>query len=94
MTDHDPLRFGSFRDQLGWAQERFAGKSLAAKTRLIHLILRSVSRTYFKTWSYFTYQRGARLITGRRLTLLPRRPIAEDGSVQKVQEVAGEYQVR
>ena len=56
--------------------------------------IRSVSRTYFKTWSYFTYQRGARLITGRRLTLLPRRPIAEDGSVQKVQEVAGEYQVR
>ena len=45
-------------------------------------------------WSYFTYQRGARLITGRRLTLLPRSPIAEDGSVQQVQKAAGEYQVR
>jgi NADH:quinone reductase (non-electrogenic) len=25
-------------------------------------------------WSYFTYQRGARLITGRRMSLQPRRP--------------------
>jgi NADH dehydrogenase FAD-containing subunit len=25
-------------------------------------------------WSYFTYGRGARLITGRRLALRPRRP--------------------
>ncbi len=25
-------------------------------------------------WSYFTYQRGARLITGRRMSLEPRRP--------------------
>jgi NADH dehydrogenase len=27
-------------------------------------------------WSYFTYQRGARLITGRRLSLSPHKPIA------------------
>jgi NADH dehydrogenase len=28
-------------------------------------------------WSYFTYQRGARLITGRRLSLTPHRPVAD-----------------
>jgi NADH dehydrogenase len=28
-------------------------------------------------WSYFTYQRGARLITGRRLGLLPPAEIVE-----------------
>jgi NADH dehydrogenase len=28
-------------------------------------------------WSYVTYQRGARLITGRRLNLMPRRPMVE-----------------
>jgi NADH dehydrogenase len=42
-------------------------------------------------WSYFTYQRGARLITGRRLSLRPRRAIAEDG---KVKSREGEYQVQ
>lgn len=42
-------------------------------------------------WSYFTYQRGARLITGRRLSLRPRRAIAEDG---KEKRTDGEYQVR
>ncbi len=45
-------------------------------------------------WSYFTYQRGARLITGRRLTLQPRKPMPTDSSVQSVQEAAGEYQMR
>jgi len=42
-------------------------------------------------WSYFTYQRGARLITGRRLSLRPRRAIAEDG---KVKQREGDYQVQ
>src|SRR5262249_3708409 len=43
-------------------------------------------------WSYFTYQRGARLITGRRLTLLPRKPIAENE--RQVQPGAGEFSVK
>jgi NADH dehydrogenase len=30
-------------------------------------------------WSYFTYQRGARLITGRRLGLLSPAEIVESG---------------
>ncbi|HMZ20531.1 MAG TPA: NAD(P)/FAD-dependent oxidoreductase [Blastocatellia bacterium] len=42
-------------------------------------------------WSYFTYQRGARLITGRRLSLRPRRAIAEDG---KVKQREGDYQIQ
>lgn len=41
-------------------------------------------------WSYFTYQRGARLITGRRLSLLPRQPIADETSPQ-AQTTEGEY---
>ena len=45
-------------------------------------------------WSYFTYQRGARLITGRRLTLLPRKPAAPDASTQQVQELGSKYQMR
>ena len=43
-------------------------------------------------WSYFTYQRGARLITGRRLSLQPRRRIIESG--QELQQREGEYVVR
>jgi NADH dehydrogenase len=42
-------------------------------------------------WGYFTYQRGARLITGRRLTLIPRhraRQTADNPSE------SGEYIVR
>ncbi|MBI3653920.1 MAG: NAD(P)/FAD-dependent oxidoreductase [Acidobacteria bacterium] len=31
-------------------------------------------------WSYFTYQRGARLITGRRLSLLPRQALPDESS--------------
>jgi NADH dehydrogenase len=42
-------------------------------------------------WSYFTYQRGARLITGRRLSLRPRRALTADG---KVKQREGEYQVQ
>jgi len=34
-------------------------------------------------WSYFTYQRGARLITGRRLSLMPRKAIVENEQVQR-----------
>jgi NADH:ubiquinone reductase (H+-translocating) len=42
-------------------------------------------------WSYFTYQRGARLITGRRLSLMPRQPIAEEPAAQAAE---GEYLMR
>jgi NADH dehydrogenase len=42
-------------------------------------------------WSYFTYQRGARLITGRRFSLKPRQPIVESG--EKSQSGKGEYLV-
>jgi NADH:ubiquinone reductase (H+-translocating) len=42
-------------------------------------------------WSYFTYQRGARLITGRRLSLRPRQPIMESG--EENQSGKGEYLV-
>jgi NADH:ubiquinone reductase (H+-translocating) len=41
-------------------------------------------------WSYFTYQRGARLITGRRLSLMPRKPLADD-LTKDVQPAEGEY---
>ncbi len=44
-------------------------------------------------WSYFTYQRGARLITGRRLTLLPHKPPASV-SPQSTQPTEGGYQMR
>lgn len=39
-------------------------------------------------WSYFTYQRGARLITGRRLSLRPRKKIIEPATQRE-----GEYKV-
>ena len=44
----------------------------------IHLIFligfrNRVAALFNWAWSYFTYQRGSRLITGRRLTLLPRQ---------------------
>jgi len=42
-------------------------------------------------WSYFTYQRGARLITGRRLSLFPRKKIVEDE--RQVQQGAGGFSV-
>lgn len=41
-------------------------------------------------WSYFTYQRGARLITGRRLSLRPRKPIE---SQKPGNQREGEYKV-
>ena len=40
-------------------------------------------------WSYFTYQRGARLITGRRL-----HPLSETAAGRDTQTSEGEYQVR
>jgi NADH dehydrogenase len=40
-------------------------------------------------WSYFTYQRGSRLITGRRLTLSPHRPMVENNQVKQ-----GEFSVK
>jgi NADH dehydrogenase len=40
-------------------------------------------------WSYFTYQRGARLITGRRLS-----PLSETAAGRETQTSEGEYQVR
>jgi NADH dehydrogenase len=39
-------------------------------------------------WSYFTYERGARLITGRRLSLRPRKKIVEASAQRE-----GEYKV-
>jgi NADH:ubiquinone reductase (H+-translocating) len=42
-------------------------------------------------WSYFTYQRGARIITGRRLSLRPRQPMMESG--EENQSGKGEYLV-
>ncbi|MBS1787529.1 MAG: NAD(P)/FAD-dependent oxidoreductase [Acidobacteria bacterium] len=43
-------------------------------------------------WSYFTYQRGARLITGRRLSLLPaKKSLPVDAQSGKQRE--GEYKV-
>src|SRR5215467_10806212 len=42
-------------------------------------------------WSYFTYQRGARLITGRRLSLIPRKAIVEN---EQVRRSAGEFSVK
>lgn len=41
-------------------------------------------------WMYFTYQRGARLITGRRLSLQPRQALAPD----VVAAQASEYSVK
>jgi NADH dehydrogenase len=44
----------------------------------VHLIFligfrNRVAALFNWAWSYFTYQRGSRLITGRRLSLLPRQ---------------------
>ncbi len=44
-------------------------------------------------WSYFTYQRGARLITGRRLSLLPRKKLAQVENLQSANHREGEYKV-
>jgi hypothetical protein len=43
-------------------------------------------------WSYFTYQRGARLITGRRLSLLSPTQIVESGPGARQRE--GEFLVK
>ncbi|MGE0132247.1 MAG: NAD(P)/FAD-dependent oxidoreductase [Blastocatellales bacterium] len=43
-------------------------------------------------WSYFTYQRGARLITGRRLSLRPRKAIVESGRETPREE--GEFSMK
>ena len=42
-------------------------------------------------WSYFTYQRGARLITGRRLSLIPRKAVVEN---ERGQRSADEFSVK
>ncbi len=44
-------------------------------------------------WSYFTYQRGARLITGRRLSLRPRRKLITPEDLQSANQREGEYKV-
>ncbi|MDQ3010607.1 MAG: NAD(P)/FAD-dependent oxidoreductase [Acidobacteriota bacterium] len=41
-------------------------------------------------WAYFTYERGARLITGRRLSLQPRRKLLPDETTQHRE---GEYKI-
>lgn len=43
-------------------------------------------------WSYFTYQRGARLITGRRLSLRPRKKLPVEAS-QLSNQREGEFKV-
>ena len=43
-------------------------------------------------WSYFTYQRGARLITGRRLSLRPRKKLPAETSQPSTQR-EGEFKV-
>jgi NADH dehydrogenase len=45
-------------------------------------------------WSYFTYERGARLITGRRLSLLPRPALSAPNCEAELQKPEGEYLVR
>lgn len=48
-------------------------------------------------WSYITYKRGARLITGRRLSLLPRRHIVEnenDEAEETVYKPESEFIIR
>lgn len=47
-------------------------------------------------WSYFTYQRGSRLITGRRLTLLPRQVMRAQVGVdeQPLMVEKSQYSVR
>jgi len=42
-------------------------------------------------WSYFTYQRGARLITGRRVSLTPEASVAEQSSQKSIRP--GEYRM-
>ena len=42
-------------------------------------------------WSYFTYQRGARLITGRRVSLTPEASVAEQSSQKSIR--SGEYRM-
>jgi NADH dehydrogenase len=51
-----------------------------------------VSVLFNWAWSYFTYQRGARLITGRRLSLQARNPVIERD--EEVQRGQGEFSVR
>lgn len=45
-------------------------------------------------WSYFTYQRGARLITGRRLSLRSRRAISASDNEKASSKREGEYLVQ
>ncbi|HEY8461047.1 MAG TPA: NAD(P)/FAD-dependent oxidoreductase, partial [Blastocatellia bacterium] len=61
---------------------------------LVHIVFLIGFRNRFAVlfnwaWSYFTYQRGSRLITGRRLSLAPHRPLAENAPVKQ-----GEFSVK
>jgi NADH dehydrogenase len=64
IADLGKLRLSGFPAWLAWL--------------FVHLIFligfrNRVAALFNWAWSYFTYQRGARLITGRRLSLLPRQ---------------------
>jgi NADH dehydrogenase len=76
------LRLGGFAAWLAWL--------------LVHIYFligfrNRVAVLFNWAWSYFTYQRGARLITGRRLSGAPRTPAAHSGA-EGANE--GEFQVR
>lgn len=67
----------------------------------IHLIFligfrNRVAALFNWAWSYFTYQRGSRLITGRRLSLLPRQvmraQVGMDGEAHLIEK--SQYTVR
>ncbi len=67
----------------------------------VHLIFligfrNRVAALFNWAWSYFTYQRGSRLITGRRLTLLPRQVMREQVGLGEERQVSakGEYSAR
>jgi NADH dehydrogenase len=66
----------------------------------VHLIFligfrNRVAALFNWAWSYFTYQRGSRLITGRRLSLLPRRMMrAQVGLEENADSEKREFSVR
>ncbi|HEX4948888.1 MAG TPA: NAD(P)/FAD-dependent oxidoreductase [Blastocatellia bacterium] len=67
----------------------------------VHLIFligfrNRVAALFNWAWSYFTYQRGSRLITGRRLSLLPRQVMRAQVGLEEEKQVAAksEFSVR
>jgi NADH dehydrogenase len=66
----------------------------------VHLIFligfrNRVAALFNWAWSYFTYQRGSRLITGRRLSLLPRQVMrAQVGLEENADSEKSEFSVR